>query len=152
MWPFRSSCKFEKLSAEEIRKHNNSRSLWIIAGNSVYDLTEILAIHPGGTAAIAACGGGRKDCEVDLFFHSPGGRDMWNKQKIGEISDDEKRKLLSMPSQEYEKNSSVACQAFSEPAAKEISAESAFLNSPDWVVYNKRKITPPCCCRPSVSQ
>lgn len=151
MWPFRSSSKFEKYTAEEVSKHSSSSSLWIIAGNSVYDLTDIVAIHPGGAAALVACGGGKKDCEVDLFFHSPDGRAMWGKRKIGEINDEEKRKLLSMTC-ELVKNLPSTQKEVNEPAADDNSAESAFLNSPDWIVYNKRKATPPCCCRASISQ
>lgn len=73
------------LSEEEIRRHNSRCSLWIVSGNSVYDVTEILSSHPGGEAAILRRGGGAKDCGRDYSFHSRYARREWEGCKIGEI-------------------------------------------------------------------
>ncbi|KAG5490467.1 hypothetical protein JKF63_00587 [Porcisia hertigi] len=74
------------LSEEEIRIHNTRRSLWIVSGGSVYDVTGMLGSHPGGEAAILRRGGGSKDCEVDYKFHSRYARREWDSRKVGEIT------------------------------------------------------------------
>lgn len=33
---------------EEVASHNTAESLWVILGNSVYDVTSFLEEHPGG--------------------------------------------------------------------------------------------------------
>ncbi|KAJ3887196.1 FMN-dependent dehydrogenase-domain-containing protein [Lentinula edodes] len=35
-------------TTEEIAKHNDASSCWIIINNNVYDVTEFLSVHPGG--------------------------------------------------------------------------------------------------------
>ncbi|KAG5473466.1 hypothetical protein LSCM4_03534 [Leishmania orientalis] len=74
------------LSEEEIRMHNTRRSLWIVSGNSVYDVTGILGSHPGGEAAILRRGGGSKNCEADYRLHSRYARRQWDDRKVGEIT------------------------------------------------------------------
>ncbi|KAJ3915705.1 FMN-dependent dehydrogenase-domain-containing protein [Lentinula edodes] len=39
-------------TTEEIAKHNDASSCWIIIKNEVYDVTEFLSIHPGGPSII----------------------------------------------------------------------------------------------------
>lgn len=37
---------------EEVQRHNNEASCWVIVKNKVYDLTDFLGDHPGGVEAI----------------------------------------------------------------------------------------------------
>lgn len=74
------------LSEEEVRLHNTRRSLWIVSGNSVYDVTGVLGSHPGGEAAILRRGGGTRNCESDYAFHSRYARREWDDRKVGEIT------------------------------------------------------------------
>lgn len=37
---------------EEVQKHSNAASCWVIVKNKVYDLTDFLGDHPGGAEAI----------------------------------------------------------------------------------------------------
>lgn len=73
-------------SEEEVRMHNTRRSLWIVSGNSVYDVTAVLTVHPGGEAAMLRRGGGAKDCEADYTFHSRYARREWDARKVGEVT------------------------------------------------------------------
>lgn len=150
MWLFKSPKRWREFSAEEVQRHNMLNSLWIVGNNSVYDATNIIAKHPGGSIAILQCGGGRRDCTVDHFFHSSGARNLWNQFKIGEISKEEKDKLAKVL---YEKNEKAksdirekeeahgmeACSGSPSPSTlcgEEYSIGSSFLNSPDWIVYS----------------
>lgn len=45
------------LNTQEIAKHNNSRSCWLIINNKVYDVTTYLSRHPGSASTITPyCG------------------------------------------------------------------------------------------------
>lgn len=199
MWLFSNNnnkSSWPQFTAEEVRLHNTAHSLWIISDCSVYDVTEMLETHPGGSAAVQRYAGGVKDCLVDFFFHSACARKLWESHKIGEITESEKQKLLKAPPATYQADKRASSSLEEEPPAageegggerrrpaaatpmiananhashdlddlvrggeKEISFESLFLNSPDWIVYNRRNTTveygggeapPPhhrCCCR-----
>jgi len=41
------------ISAEEVRKHNKSKDLWIVVGDVVWDITEFAPNHPGGFAGLS---------------------------------------------------------------------------------------------------
>lgn len=71
---------------EEIRNHDSADSCWIVAGDSVYDVTRLLKEHAGGASALLKRGGGAKDCTEDLHFHSRGARLDADKYKIGEVA------------------------------------------------------------------
>lgn len=150
MWFFKNSNPWRQITAEEVWKHNELNSIWIVGNNSVYDVTNLVAIHPGGSVAMVQCGGGRKDCTVDFFFHSSGARSLWNQYKIGEISNTEKEKLTKhlreggknrkgvreeLKEVKLKKDPNRALGS-STSAAEEHSLGSTFLNSPDWIVYS----------------
>lgn len=40
------------LTAEEVVKHNNANSCWIVIEGHVYDVTDFLDDHPGGRTVI----------------------------------------------------------------------------------------------------
>ncbi|RNE95397.1 cytochrome b5 [Trypanosoma conorhini] len=68
---------------DEVRQHNDRSSIWIVAGNAVYDVTSILDTHPGGANALLRRSGGVKDCTEDFNFHSRATRRTWDSFKIG---------------------------------------------------------------------
>ncbi|GET90352.1 hypothetical protein, conserved [Leishmania tarentolae] len=105
------------LSEEEIRMHNTRRSLWIVSGNSVYDVTGVLGSHPGGEAAILRRGGGSKNCEADYIFHSRYARREWDNRKVGEITPEVALRLFPPRTGTHEENtrSATACAAGSPP-------------------------------------
>ncbi len=44
------------LTADEVTRHNTKEDCWTIINNSVYNLTEFIARHPGGDEILKACG------------------------------------------------------------------------------------------------
>ena len=53
---------------QEIQLHNHINDCWLIINNNVYDVTEMIATHPGGIMTIINKSG--QDCSQDFFFHS----------------------------------------------------------------------------------
>jgi hypothetical protein len=78
--------KWPTITREEVAKHSTADSLWIVVGDSVYDITSVVDRHPGGKGALLKRGGGVKDCTEDLMFHSRATRREAQKYKIGELS------------------------------------------------------------------
>lgn len=75
---------------EEISKHNNENSLWIVAGNKVFDITSFYKqqTHPGGCYPLQKRAGGSIDSAPDLKFHSKKTRKLWNNYLIGYVKED----------------------------------------------------------------
>ncbi len=69
----------------EIRLHDTEDSAWLVAGKNVYDVTSYINSHPGGRDCILKYAGGKKDVTEDLQFHSPRGKKLWDKYKIGTL-------------------------------------------------------------------
>ncbi|KEG13894.1 cytochrome b5 [Trypanosoma grayi] len=78
--------KWPTLTMDEVRQHNDRFSLWIVAGDSVYDVTSIVESHPGGASALLRRGGGVRDCTEDYYYHSRATRKAWKSYKIGVLS------------------------------------------------------------------
>jgi len=57
------------LTAEEVARHNTAEDCWMIIEDRVYDVTEYLGHHPGGTRAILKFAG--RDGTENVQFHSP---------------------------------------------------------------------------------
>jgi len=73
---------------QEIAKHYTEDSMWIVAGNKVYDITNFYKQknHPGGTLALETRAGGTLDCAPDLKFHSKNTRKFWNNYLIAYVA------------------------------------------------------------------
>uniref|UniRef100_A0A7S3LGK6 Cytochrome b5 heme-binding domain-containing protein n=1 Tax=Amphora coffeiformis TaxID=265554 RepID=A0A7S3LGK6_9STRA len=67
----------------QVRKHCTEKSVWIVAGKDIYDVTAYIDRHPGGRECILRKAGGARDCTDDFQFHSKAGRRGWNKYKVG---------------------------------------------------------------------
>lgn len=69
----------------QVRKHCTEKSVWIVAGKDVYDVTAYIDRHPGGRQCIMRKAGGARDCSDDFQFHSKAGRRMFAKFKVGTL-------------------------------------------------------------------
>jgi cytochrome b involved in lipid metabolism len=69
----------------QVRRHNHAESCWLVAGDTIYDATNYVAIHPGGTDSILRKAGGATDCTRDMQFHSKASKQMWKKYKVGQL-------------------------------------------------------------------
>ncbi|KAA0166866.1 hypothetical protein FNF31_01241 [Cafeteria roenbergensis] len=71
-------------SLEEVAKHSSPDDCWLVAHGIVYDVTEYISRHPGGTKAITRHGG--MVCDEDFDFHSPQAqRKAWSRYSIGYV-------------------------------------------------------------------
>lgn len=67
----------------DVKLHSSIESCWLIAFNTVYDVTTFLREHPGGTKSILRnCG---KICDRDFNFHSIAAQNLWKKHQIGKL-------------------------------------------------------------------
>ncbi|RLN98577.1 hypothetical protein BBJ28_00005967 [Nothophytophthora sp. Chile5] len=77
-------------SSCEMRRHQSQRSCWIRVDESVYDVTDMLGVHPGGAQVLldAAQHGG--DCGPIMKTHPPAARDMLLQYRLGQYYECEK--------------------------------------------------------------
>ncbi|KQK82577.1 cytochrome b5-like isoform X2 [Amazona aestiva] len=78
---------------EEVQKHNNSQSTWIILHHRIYDVTKFLDEHPGGEEVLREQAGGDATENFEDVGHSTDARAMSETFIIGELHPN-KGKLL----------------------------------------------------------
>ena len=70
---------------EEVSKHSTKRDCWLIIKDMVYNVTEFLSIHPGGSSIVVSVGG-QDATEYFEELHRPEILDEVGKQYIiGEL-------------------------------------------------------------------
>ncbi|XP_062343563.1 cytochrome b5 isoform X2 [Cinclus cinclus] len=70
---------------EEVQKHNNSQSTWIIIHNRVYDVTKFLDEHPGGEEVLREQAGGDATENFEDVGHSTDARTLSESFIVGEL-------------------------------------------------------------------
>ncbi|KFO38432.1 cytochrome b5 [Fukomys damarensis] len=78
---------------EEIQKHKNSKSTWVILHYKVYDLTSFLDEHPGGEEVLREQAGGDATENFEDVGHSSDARELSKTFIIGEVHPDDRPKL-----------------------------------------------------------
>ncbi|KAJ7594499.1 nitrate reductase [Mycena floridula] len=79
------------ISSEEIQAHSNSVQPWFVVDGQVYDATEFLGEHPGGSSSITVVAG--EDATEDfLAIHSLDAKRQLSQFHIGTLSGQLKRK------------------------------------------------------------
>ncbi|NXY46022.1 CYB5 protein, partial [Ceuthmochares aereus] len=70
---------------EEVQKHNNSQSTWIILHHRIYDVTKFLDEHPGGEEVLREQAGGDATENFEDVGHSTDARALSETFIVGEI-------------------------------------------------------------------
>uniref|UniRef100_H2ZAX0 Cytochrome b5 n=1 Tax=Ciona savignyi TaxID=51511 RepID=H2ZAX0_CIOSA len=84
-----AECEEKKIyRLEEVKKHNNVQSAWIIIHNKVYDLTKFLEEHPGGEEVLLEQAGQDATESFEDVGHSTDAREMQKDYYIGELHPD----------------------------------------------------------------
>uniref|UniRef100_A0A8V0X4A3 Cytochrome b5 n=1 Tax=Gallus gallus TaxID=9031 RepID=A0A8V0X4A3_CHICK len=78
---------------EEVQKHNNSQSTWIIVHHRIYDITKFLDEHPGGEEVLREQAGGDATENFEDVGHSTDARALSETFIIGELHPDDRPKL-----------------------------------------------------------
>ncbi|XP_057222632.1 cytochrome b5 [Malurus melanocephalus] len=78
---------------EEVQKHNNSQSTWIIIHHRIYDVTKFLDEHPGGEEVLREQAGGDATENFEDVGHSTDARTMSESFIVGELHPDDRSKL-----------------------------------------------------------
>lgn len=79
--------KTDRISTEEVARHNTREDCWIIVKDKVYDVTEFSEIHPGGSIILTQ--GGRNATDVFTSFHAASSWALLNKYYIGYLASPE---------------------------------------------------------------
>lgn len=78
---------------EEIQKHKDSKSTWVILHHKVYDLTKFLEEHPGGEEVLREQAGGDATENFEDVGHSTDARELSKTYIIGELHPDDRPKI-----------------------------------------------------------
>ncbi|GAB1301916.1 Cytochrome b5 [Apodemus speciosus] len=78
---------------EEIQKHKDSKSTWVILHHKVYDLTKFLEEHPGGEEVLREQAGGDATESFEDVGHSTDARELSKTFIIGELHPDDRSKI-----------------------------------------------------------
>lgn len=72
-----------KITLEEFERHCTSDSLWVSIGKKVYDITNYISNHPGGTKCLMA--NAATDITYHAGFHSKKMKELLKPMLIGEL-------------------------------------------------------------------
>ena len=78
---------------EEIQKHKDSKSTWVILHHKVYDLTKFLEEHPGGEEVLREQAGGDATENFEDVGHSTDARELSKTYIIGDLHPDDRSKI-----------------------------------------------------------
>lgn len=80
---------------EEVNKHNDGKSCWIVLHDKVYDVTKFLEEHPGGEEVLLELAGKHATEQFEDVGHSEDARELMVEYEIGELA--EKDRLAAPP-------------------------------------------------------
>jgi len=83
---------------EEVKKHNNISSTWVVIENKVYDITKFLEEHPGGEEVLLEVAGKDATESFDDVGHSKDAQLMKDEYLVGHLHPDDHFAPPSKPS------------------------------------------------------
>lgn len=78
----------------QLRRHCTEDSAWLLCGNTIYDATPFLEIHPGGKQSILRKSGGVCDSTMDMQMHSKMAIKRWKSKKVGKLRKCEREAVM----------------------------------------------------------
>ncbi|CAH1968558.1 unnamed protein product [Acanthoscelides obtectus] len=85
----------KQFSLEEVKKHSDNKSTWVVIHNNVFDVTAFLNEHPGGEEVLLEQAGKDASEAFEDVGHSSDARDLMTKYKIGELIEADRREIKS---------------------------------------------------------
>ncbi|XP_068629944.1 cytochrome b5 [Battus philenor] len=82
----------KEITLDEVKKHRNKKSVWMVIHNDVYDVTSFLEEHPGGEDTLLEAAGKDATEAFEDVGHSNDARELLNKYKIGTLPGKEVKK------------------------------------------------------------
>lgn len=76
----------KQFTMEEIAKHNTEDDCWLVIDGKVYDVTNFLPDHPGGSERVVPISGGDVSFEFEQQNHSAAARAMMQEFEIGVVA------------------------------------------------------------------
>ncbi|XP_076323493.1 cytochrome b5-like isoform X2 [Tachypleus tridentatus] len=98
------SCKI--LTLEEIAKHNDKNSTWVLIHYNIYDVTKFIEEHPGGEEILLEQAGKDASEAFEDVGHSTDARELMKQFKIGELCEEDCKKVKAIQEKNYWYNSS----------------------------------------------
>ncbi|XP_018318601.1 cytochrome b5 [Agrilus planipennis] len=89
----------KEYSFQEVKKHNNNQSTWVVIHNTVYDVTPFLNEHPGGEEVLLEQAGKDASEAFEDVGHSTDARELMTKYRIGEIVESERKPVQAKKAQ-----------------------------------------------------
>ncbi|PZC82215.1 hypothetical protein B5X24_HaOG211023 [Helicoverpa armigera] len=106
------------ITADEVKRHNTRKSVWMVIRNDVYDVTSYIDEHPGGEDPLLEAAGQDATIAFEDIGHSEDARAIMKKYKIGRLAPGEScckmRAKVWRPSSVYHRNC-TECEASSCP-------------------------------------
>lgn len=72
-------------SLEEIINENRIAPRYVLMNNYVYDISDIIYKHPGGSTCIINRCYTLEDCYKDFKFHRSRSQNIWKKRLVGKL-------------------------------------------------------------------
>ncbi|KAJ8675460.1 hypothetical protein QAD02_011246 [Eretmocerus hayati] len=98
----------KQYTKEEVAKNNGSgedKKTWIIISGTVYDVTDYLEQHPGGSDLINEHAGGDATAGFEDYSHSSDAKKTLKKYEIGFVDESKKDKSRRADNKSEEENS-----------------------------------------------
>lgn len=93
---------FQRLTRAQVKQHNTPKSVWVTYREKVYDITDFVAVHPGGKEKIMMAAGGAIDPYWNILrqhLADPGiFRDILSPMQVGVLTDYEEASAADAPS------------------------------------------------------